>query len=399
VLKNARLLLSLWVTAAVLTAAPAFAQADPRWSPWAGCWTVSVDTTRGGTAAAGAPAPRARVCLTARGNTASLVTEVTGRPSLAQTIVADGTPQPLEEGDCSGAQRAEWSRDGARLYSRAELTCAAGSARTVSGISLLSPDGTWIEAQAVEVGGRASVRVRRFRRDEPAADGAARAVPERLTVDDVIEASAHVAVPALEAALVESRATFGLNAQRLIQLEDAGVASSVIDLMVALTYPQAFSVRPTSRADRLTPFPFGIDPSDPEYPWWQGNVFGAGGYFDSPYLFSPFGYSYLGYYPLEFGAGAIVLDGGGGRGGGGRPTAGARVVNGLGYTRTLPRSAEPASSGGDSARAAAGSRGTVSSQGFSRGGSDTSSNGGTGSSGSSGGGGGGSGGGRTAVDR
>ena len=76
----------------------------------------------------------------------------------------------------------------------------------------------------------------------------------------MIEASPHVAAPALEAALVESRATFGLNARRLIQLDDAGVPSSVIDLMVALTYPQAFSVRPTSRADRLTPFPFEMDP-------------------------------------------------------------------------------------------------------------------------------------------
>ena len=333
-------------------------------------------------------------------------------PRSSQTIVADGSPQPLNEGGCTGTQRVEWSSDGSRLYSRAELTCAAGAKRTVSGISLLTPDGTWIDAQSVEIGVRSSVRVRRFRRDDPAA-ATARAVPERLTVDQVIEASPHVAAPALEAALVESRATFGLNARRLIQLDDAGVPSSVIDLMVALTYPQAFSVRPTSRADRLTPFPFEMDPDDPDYPWWYGNLYGR-----RPLL--RFGLSLLavrlplpGLLPAglrrrrdhrgRWGPAAVGV-----WIGGDRPTPGARVVNGLGYTRSLARGAETASNGESvgSARGSSGGRSTVSTQGFSRGGSDSSSSGSSssGSSGSSGGsssssGGGDSGGGRTAVER
>lgn len=405
-MNNAHLHCSLLLVAAVLSASTAAAQdqPDPRWTPWLGCWTVSVDTTRGGDAVfAERQTPRARVCVTARGNAASLATEVAEKPTLTQSIVADGSRQPLSEGGCTGGQTVEWSSDGARLYSRAELTCAAGAKRTVSGISLLTPDGTWIDAQSVEIGGRSSVRVRRFRRDDPPA-GTRRSVPERLTIEQVIEATAHVAAPALEAALVESRATFGLNARRLLQLDSAGVPSSVIDLMVALTYPQAFSVRPTARADRLTPFPFGMDPSDPDYPWWYGNLYGPGAYFDSPYLYSPFGYSYLPYYPLDFGVGGgVFVTGGDGGGRGDRTTPGARVVDGLGYTRTVPRGAETASNGESvgSARVSSGSRGTVSAQGFSRGGSDSSSSsGGSSSSGSSGGGGGGGdSGGRTAVER
>jgi hypothetical protein len=354
-----------------------------------------VNTARWGDAvAADRQAPPARVCVTARGNTASLVTEVAEKPSLVQSIVADGSPQPLSEGGCSGSQRVEWSEDGTRLFSRAELSCADGAPRTVSGLALLAPDGTWIDAQTVDIGGRHSVRVRRFRRDEPPAAGA-RAAPTRLTVDHVIEASAHVGAPALEAALVEAKATFALNAKRLIQLDEAGVPSSVIDLMVALTFPQAFSVRPTSRADRLTPFPFAMDPSDPDYPWWYGNLYGAGGYFDSPYLFSPFGYSNLGYYPLDFGGGALIVGGTGGGGGGDRPAPGARVVNGLGYTRTVPRNAETAGGDRAAARGSGGSRSSISSEGSSRGGGDSSSSGGSSSSS----GGAASGGGRTAVDR
>ena len=407
-MKNARLHYSLLLIASVVIASSAAAQdqVDPRWGPWLGCWTVSVDTTRGGdTVFADQQDPRARVCVTARGNTASLATEVADKPTLTQSIVANGSKQTLSEGGCTGSQTVEWSSDGARLYSRADLTCTGGARRTVSGISLLTPDGTWIDAQSVEIGGRSSVRVRRFRHDQPASPTGG-AVAERMTIESVIDASPHVAAPALEAALVESKATFALNARRLLQMDSAGVPSRVIDLMVALTYPQAFSVRPTSRADRLTPFPIGMDPSDPDYPWWYGNLYGTGDYFDSAYLYSPFGYSYLPYYPLEFGAGGGVIVIGGGGTGGNRPTPGGRVVDGLGYTRTVPRGAETASNGESvgSARGSGGSRSSVSSQGFSRGGSDSSSSSGSSSSGSSNAGsgdsgGGGGGGGRTAVER
>ena len=88
---------------------------DPRWTPWLGCWTVSVDTTRGGDAVfAEQQAPRARVCVVARGNAATLTTDVSDKPALMQTIVADGSPQPLDEGGCTGTQRVEWSSDGSR---------------------------------------------------------------------------------------------------------------------------------------------------------------------------------------------------------------------------------------------------------------------------------------------
>ena len=183
--------------------------------------------------------------------------------------------------------------------------------------------------------------------------------------------------------------------------------------MVALTYPQAFSVRPSSRADRLTPFPFEMDPADPDYPWWYGNLYGPDPYFDSAYLYLAFRLPLPGLLPRTSAAARsswAAGDGGGGGSGssGDRPTPGARVVNGLGYTRSLARGAETASNGESvgSARGSSGGRSTVSTQGFSRGGSESSSTGSSssGSSGSSGGsssssGGGDSGGGRTAVER
>lgn len=409
------------VVALTVFASSAWAQGSdgPRWSGWLGCWNVRMDTTRGATrppdrAAAGSRAPR--VCVTADGNAATITTEVDGSPALTQQLVADGTERPLVDGECTGSQQVDWSADRHRLFSKARLTCTGGGARTVSGVSLLAPDGTWIEAQAIEVGGRSSVRVRRFVREER--NTAAPVEPHRLTIDDVKEATARVAGPAVEAALVESQSTFALNARRLVELEAAGVPDTVIDVMVALTYPQAFTLRPAARADRLTPFPFDVDASDPSYAWWLPTAAGAGGYFDSAYFMSPFGYSYLGTYPLIFGVqdGGFAVGGGGGGGRGERGTREGRVVNGLGYTRMAPRDASTATSSGDGAAATGStSRGTATPRGFTRGadsgasssgggasgGSASGASGGSASGGSSSGAssGGSSDGGRTAVDR
>lgn len=379
----------------------------PRWSGWLGCWNVRMDATRGATPATAATpdASRApRVCVTAEGDAATITTDVAGQPGLTQQLVADGTEQPFDEGGCTGSQQVRWSADRHRLFSRARLTCAGSTTRTVSGWSLLAPDRTWIEVQAIEVGGRSSVRVRRFVREDRNLTTSGEV--HRLTVNDVKEASAHVAGPAIEAALVESQSTFALTARRLVELAAAGVPDSVIDVMVALTYPQAFTLRPASRADRLTPFPFDVESSDPTYAWWLPTYAEAGGYFDSAYFMSPFGYSYLGAYPAIFGVQNGGFGGGGGGGRGDRGTREGRVVNGLGYTRLAPREAQPVAGGGDrSSSARGGSGGTATTRGYTRSAEPapgSSSTGGS-SAGSSGGGSNGSGGssdgGRTAVDR
>ncbi len=377
-------------TAGLLLSAPAFAQAvpDSRWAPWTGCWHVETDATRGGPPSR----PRGQVCVAAAGSAVTITTTPEGAAPMTQHVTADDVARPVTDGSCTGTEQSGWSKDGFRLYSRAALTCAAGARRQVSGLSMLAPDGTWIEAQAIEIGDRSSVRVRRFSKE-----GGAPATPARgrLSIEQVQEASHRVAAPALEAALVEARATFGLTRSTLIALDDAGVPPSVIDVMVALTYPQAFAIHPASRADRLTAFPFDADPLDPGGLWWPGGPSAFDGYFNSAYFLSPFGYSALGAYPVFFGAGSDGAPGGASS----RPVNGGRVINGLGYTRLAPRGAEDArtkGAGGEGEGATTGG-GTVSTRGYTRGDGGAAS---TGSAGSSSGGGTGSGSsGRTAVDR
>jgi uncharacterized membrane protein YgcG len=347
--------------ALVLSAAPAFAQSnsDERWTPWLGCWdlvlenaregTPSIDNTRELPRTKSSDAVRPRVCVErAPTGGATFRTTIGNQSAITQTLVADGSDRPITDSDCVGTQRAEWSRNGLRLFVRAEMTCKGEqAARRVSGFAMLGPNGTWTDIQAIDLAGHESYRVRRYRRADappvtaPGAQGAA------LSLDDVKEASGKISSHALEAVLVETHASFPLSSRRLIELADAKVPDSVIDLMVALSYPKRFVVE-TARVDRAPaiidndPFLFGFG-----YPIWP-DAFGFYspfyGYY-SPYYYSPFAYSYAyGYNPFYYNGGFAVIDAGGGGGSIGRPdrpSGAGRVVDGLGYTRVRPRESEP----------------------------------------------------------
>jgi len=414
--------------ALLLLAAPAHAQNTPdsRWSRWNGCWELVMENSREGapSPAAAGRTPRSQpndptrpqVCVEpSPDGGATFTTKVGTQTPIVQTVVADGKDRPITEDGCNGVQRAEWSADGLRLYAHAELTCKGDQGmRRVSGLAMLGPDGKWTDVQSVDIGGRESFRVRLYRRTDNTILAAPPVAATALTLDDVKEAAAKVSPRALEAALVETRASFNLTSKRLLELQAAGVPASVVDLMVALSYPDRFVIERTTSVDRARapilddPFLLGWSFG---YPVWSdiygfySPLYGA----FSPYYYSPFAYPYLrgynpfyyygygGYYPYYGGGGYVVIGGGGDGGGGGfpdRPSGLGRVVDGQGYTRVKPRSSEPAvavNPGGGSTASSSGG-GASSSSGSSGGGSVS-------TSGFSSGGGGGDGGGRTAQPR
>jgi hypothetical protein len=386
--------------ALALLAVPAQAQTadDQRWAPWLGCWELVTESVSdaalpqsGVSAGRSQRVPddtRPRICVTsASPGGATFTTTVAGKTALEQTVIADANERPINDGECRGTQRADWSDDGLRLYARAELTCGRDQTpRRVSGLALFGPDATWLDVQAVEVSGRENVRVRRYRRIATQGPGpvAARVTATRLTLDDVKEASAKVTARAVEAALVETGASFDLTASSLIDLDDAGVPGSVIDLLVALSYPDRFVVERT-RDDRVSTI-FLNDP------WLLGGAFGYPLWFDdfgfysplygsyySPYYYSPFAYSYHGRYDPRFvGGGFAVIESGGGTGPSPQPSGAGRAVDGRGYTRVRSRETEAASSsrpittsssgaGSSSTSSSSGSSSGASSQGYSGG--------------------------------
>ena len=391
---------------AILAAAPAAAQtADSRWEPFLGCWDLTADNVRENAPAAGrladvplATRPRnasgPRVCVTRTPDGgARFQTTLSGQSAIDQTLFADGTTRPLNDAECRGTQRAEFSNDGMRVFSRAELTCEGDPGpRRVAGISLLALNGTWVDIQAVDIGGRETVRVRRYYRaeGEPRIPSATLAA-SNLSLDDIKEASGKTVPRALEAALVETNAGFFLSGKQLVDLDNAGVPDSVTDLIVALSYPERFVVERTGRGGgggggTFIDDPFGLG-------WAFGYPVLYDDFYYSPYYYSPFGYSRYGYRGYSGGFGdLVVVDVNPGP----QPSGNARAVDGQGYTRIRPRETASAdNAGGPVTRGSTMSADGGSSPAPSGGGSSTASSGG----GYSSGGGGGGDGGRSAQPR
>ena len=187
----------------------------------------------------------------------------------------------------------------------------------------------------------AAYSVRRIRASQISAGTA-------FSIDEVVELSRKVAPEILEAALVEYHEPFPINSRTLADLSSAGVPPQVMDLMVALSFPEKFTVEPHTVS--ITPKGGSGEHEaggynyqayyivDPFFPWcwtpytwsfyWGYGGWGSGWY--PPY--------YPGYpgYP-----GHPVV----------KPANSGRLVAGRGYTKVYPRSssiARPRSAGSGS---------------------------------------------------
>ena len=374
----------------------AITRVDQRWLPWLGCWQL-VEEAGALPEAAGdfsAFADSVMVCVTpaeppAAATDVVVTTLADGEQMLVETLSADGLEHPVDQSECRGRRRIGWSDDGARLYTRAELTCnARDDARRLSAVGLMADSRTWLALELVEAGDRAAVTVKRYRRTGDvttlsaagptltadllarARTAAIRTGDADLSIDAVIEAAAAVEPTVLEALLVETGTWFELDGRALIRLDDGGVPGDIIDMLVALSFPDDFEVRRTATGGG-----------------------GGGGFLGSwggvgydawyPYYAMPFGYYYGwspyrslygwgDYYYVDPGyyggpRGSLITD---------TPDVGeGRVYQGYGYTRVAPpqddgggRRAQPRGTGGGGVFRGGGSSGGSSSGGSSGGG-------------------------------
>jgi hypothetical protein len=380
-MKTFRLLLGAGLVMATLGVAaaqssPPLPQAN-RWTPWIGCWQIADESIQDAAAMladmSGTPAspasttPNALVCVTpSTDGGATMTTMVNDKPVLVETIVADGARRPLTDDNCRGWQQADWSPLGSRLYAHAEITCGDKPTRSVSGVATIVTGPRWLDIQLVESEGQKSMRVRRYRRAAnqkhagavPSTTGDLSTMPVggKLTIADIKEASANVPTEALQAAVLELGAGgYDLNAKRLRELAAAGVADSVIDLMVAMSFPERFVVERRAAVGSGFggyggayggPYGTGFDPlwgSLSMWPYYYSDPF----YYSS--MYSPFGYRSWGYYDPYYyqGRGVIVIDPGNGGMSPVNPSGDGRAVDGRGYTRIRRNEPGPATRAGN----------------------------------------------------
>jgi len=367
---------------------------DSRWVPWLGCWQLWEEELE----ALNASGPvddtdrralmeRTSVCVRPSGPGVTVTASEGERLLVERRIMADGNQHEVIEADCRGWEQNEWSRDGHRLFTTAEIQCGDMPTRRLSGISLLASASSWVDIQFVEMGQHQQLEVRRYSPIRAATEADAPLGSETLGVDpseirqarresaeapkmpDIMEASGNTTPRVVEALLVETEPKLHLDSQALVGLDDAGIDHGVIDLLVAQSYPEEFVVERRDRGGT-----------------WSsrsgGGYGGFGGFYDPvwysdlyPYYITPLGSRYLGsaYNPYLYGSAVaspfVILA---------NPDvdqSAARAVKGRGYTRVLPRAVgtpravgrqrAPSGSGGTTARtgSSGGSGGTTASPG------------------------------------
>ncbi len=308
------------------------------WLPWLGCWELVGEEAEG---------PMLCVRPLEAPGAVEMLTVATGEIVARDTIVADGVERAVSREGCDGRERWSFSGDGRRIFLRSDYVCEGGVERRATGVVAMASPGEWVDAEAIEVDGEPVTWVRRYRLAPPeraAAVGlggiaaergmsvrvARRAAAAGATLEDVAEASRIVHPRAVEAWIAEVGRPFEVTAERLLELADAGVPEEVIDVVVAVSFPDRFAVNAQRAPERLTPTgKMGMGRRT--FPMW--GLYGAWAW--DPYYayYSPYSYWgawgarggwYGGYY---WGPTTIVVDR---RGEGPRH---GRVVKGRGYRR------------------------------------------------------------------
>lgn len=330
--------------------------------PYIGCWEA-LDVVPG----------EGVLCFVPTDGQVEMLTVVDGAVEYREPFSVDGRERSVEQDECRGTETARASSDGQRIYTASAVTCQGGSLRRSTGIiSMPAPD-EWVDVRAMEANGGTTAWSRWYQRADddvlaelgirtgarPFAGGAAAArATAPIDVADVIDAARNVDGKAVEAWVAELGQEFrGLDADDLIRMADAGVPEDVVDVVVAVSFPERFALnrgRPAPdeyAGARRAGRPIWLDPTgyyDPYYGYGYGysrySRFGYGGYGYGGWR--NWGYGY-GYTPVVVNVDRKL------------PAAGGRVVAGKGYRRGGAAAVAPSSQpfGSGSGRSTIGSSG------------------------------------------
>lgn len=360
--------------AALVAASPLRAQdtelTDGRWLPFLGCWVEQ-----------GATGPM--TCVTPADRGIAFLTVADGRVTERRVVRGDDVAREADVAGCTGTESARFSTDGHRVFTDARLTCGGADRHTRGLLAMTGPD-RWIEVQALVGRGQSAAWVKHYapapasritavELGPVAAAGSSRAVAtarmaasSRIRVDAIIEATARTDPEAVKAWIVEQGEPLRLNARRLVALADAGVPPEVIDVAVAVSFPDRFAVarqpqEAAGRADRYGRGGYGYarygawsmwSPWSPYYsPFYMDRYYGYGYY---PYNRYDRYWGYGGYSP--YGPSVVVV----------RPTrpgesyTRGRVVKGRGFVPSSGTSRGAARPNGSRVSSPSSSRGSVS---------------------------------------
>ncbi|MES3036048.1 MAG: hypothetical protein V4813_18735 [Gemmatimonadota bacterium] len=238
---------------------------DPHWRAFLGCWQSW---------GAGSMGPVVCLVPTESAERIEMVSLVNDSIVSRSPIITSGERTPVTRDGCTGWESGRWSADERRFFTRAEFTCDGGATQTASGIFAMTHSDAFSRIEGVKTKGATRVRAINFswidtvavpsaiasrlpRFDAVPAVGARIEAAAALTIADVVEATKQVDGDVAEAWLAERGQQFDVAAKDLRALRDAGVPTSVIDMVVAVSHPRVFAIAPGNQGGAR---PAALDP-------------------------------------------------------------------------------------------------------------------------------------------
>jgi hypothetical protein len=317
---------------------------DVRWQPWIGTWRPVSNTIN---ASESDVTENYLLTISPNKNGKSITMKgYRGETVLSEErIIADGLRHPITDERCIVWYLYAWSENGKRLLFNSESSCPGELPHLISGLSFIDATGDWVDIQLLQSGEEKAVATRRYRNADDNSVSLGRvnansALFTRLStgtnfsIDEIIELSSKVEPEILEAALLEMRKPFPINKKELIRLADAKVPSQIVDLMVALSFPDRFTVERSTISPVQSPQPQQSYPYPPSYNdyWYSGYPLFP--WYWGASIYSPYNYWYSGwdvwagwYYP--YWGYPVYIDGD-------YETDSGRLVAGSGYNMVSP---------------------------------------------------------------
>ncbi len=329
-------------------------------APWFGVWSIADDQSSTGTASNQKNTIEIRPTTDHRG--LEIMRKTPNRPDVSEFVIPDGAKRPLNSQSCTGWQAFKYVSEAGSILGSSEVTCKeSGTLETATLQTFVAPD-RMIEILSVKTAGRTGVAVRhlQYERDLPSTTDSQASwvgVEERIplsapwTLDAIIQLSKSVDTQAMQAALMEKKVRLNLTQESLKQMQAAKLPKEIIDLTVALCFPDQFHIEKNGQVELrpwITSSPSAAPiPSQPQglISYYPGSFYDCyspqGYYYGFPYsgllapgscwsYYSPFWWDYPIYLP-------VGGWGGGGGGGGGTGGAPARAMATIGgYVQIQP---------------------------------------------------------------
>ena len=245
------LLGGMMFAAASAHAQDATVRIDEHWRAYLGCWASSTGNATG---------PLVCVVPTTSAQTVEFVTVVGDSIMSTVPLTASGSRVDIKRNGCSGWESARWSIDERRLYTRAEFSCGDGSKQVQQSMISMRNTDSFSRIESVKSGRGSLSRVVRFDlqtvpgiypasiaaripsvRDMPAFNARLEDAAE-ISFADIADASKELDSPIVEAWIADRGQRMSARGSDLSAMKSSGVPEGVIDMVVAVSNPQHFTL-------------------------------------------------------------------------------------------------------------------------------------------------------------